>query len=265
MKDIQNLNNLKYSNFSRRSFLKGAMAIGGALALAGCQPETVTKTVTVTDNKTVTVTDTKTVTNTVTVTETVTKVEPAAPTVAQYPSDVPAYLVGASYILPDYTRCVGCQKCMIACSLEHYGIDDLYNSNIQVYAMNFKGAYVDIPVLCMKCRDNPCVKACPEKVGALTVDSKSGAIIIDHEKCTLCGLCIDACKEERAGVLRLSRQEDKVLGFCDMCGGTPQCVAVCPDNVLQIVSKGSSIDGRNFAKKPEVIGQQIWNLLYAVE
>lgn len=248
MKDLNLLNGLKYANINRRSFLKGAAAIGGALALAGCNQETVVKTVTVTEKVTVTVPESE-----------------SAPSVPELLQEVPPYLTGASYILPDYTRCTGCQKCMIACSLEHYGIDDLYNSNIQVYAMNFKGAYVDIPVLCMKCRDNPCVKACPEKVGALSVNADTGAIIIDHEKCTLCGLCIEVCNEERTGTLRLSREEDKVLGFCDMCGGTPQCVAACPDDVLQIVSKSSSIDGKHFAKKPEVTGQQIWNLLYAVE
>lgn len=238
-----------FNNLSRRSFLKGALAVGGALALAGCGDNSAAvKTVTVTETKTVTV------------------VEPgSAPTVPDTLHELPDMLMGASYILPDYARCTGCQKCMIACSVKHCGTTDMYLSNIQVYSMNIKGAYVDIPVLCMKCRDNPCVKSCPEKVQALTVNTTTGAIIVDHEKCTLCGNCIEACQENRAGVLRLSRDEERLVGLCNMCDGNPACVLACPDDVLQIVSKSGSIDGKNFAKKPEVLGQQIWDLLFHVE
>ena len=238
-----------YKEISRRSFLKAALAVGAALTLAGCADTKV-------EGDPTSVSQSSTVTESGTLSE---------PTVIQDPNAVPAMLTGPSYILPDYTRCVGCNKCMIACSLEHFGVDDANLSNIQVYAMNFNGAYVDIPVLCMKCRDNPCISVCPEKVQALTLNETTGAVQIDHDKCTLCGLCIDACNEQRTGCLHLNRAGDRIVGFCDMCDGTPACAYVCPDNVLQIVSKSSSIDGKYFAKKAEVIGQQIWNLLYAVE
>ena len=137
-----------YKEISRRSFLKAALAAGAALTLAGCADTQV-------EGDPTSVSQSSTVTESGTLSE---------PTVIQDPNAVPAMLTGPSYILPDYTRCVGCNKCMIACSLEHFGVDDANLSNIQVYAMNFNGAYVDIPVLCMKCRDNPCISVCPEKL-----------------------------------------------------------------------------------------------------
>lgn len=259
MKDFND--SIKYANISRRSFLKGALAVGGALALAGCQPETVTNTVTVTDTKTVTVTDTKTVVNTVvnTVTNTVTVTEsaPIAPTPDQ---PVQNMITSPSTIIPQYTICEGCNLCMIACSFKHGGNADLQYANIQVYGIDIKGGMVDIPVLCMHCNDTPCLAACPPKVNAISVDEVTGALKIDHDKCTLCELCIEACNKDRTGTLRLSREGDKVLGLCDLCDGNPECVQICPGNVLRIQPK--TLPGEHWAQKPWEIAEDVWKVLY---
>lgn len=238
----------KYASLSRRSFLKGALAVGGALTLAGCNNETVTNTVTVTDKQTVTVT------NTVTVTE-------SAPAVPETPADV-APMINASYfILPDYTRCVGCHICMIECSMKHYGVPDMGLSNIQVYGLDIKGGMVDIPILCMTCKDAACMNSCPEKVAAISRDEATGALKIDHDKCTLCGLCIDACNESRTGCLRFNNAEDKVVGMCDRCDGNPACITYCPEDILKIIST-TQYDPAKLAAKPEVLGERVYRMLY---
>jgi len=250
---------IKYASISRRSFLKGALAVGGALALAGCQPETVTNTVTVTDTKTVTVTDTKTVVNTVvnTVTNTVTVTEPTVPTPDQ---PVQNMITSPKTIIPQYTKCEGCNLCSIACSFKHGGFSDLQYANIQVYGIDIKGGMVDIPILCMHCNDAPCMAACPPKVNAISVDEVTGALKIDHDKCTLCELCIEACDADRTGTLRLSREGDKVLGMCDLCDGNPECVQICPVDILYIENK--SVDGKWWARKPWEVAEDVWKVLY---
>lgn len=252
MKDMKNkvVSSISYANLSRRSFLKGALAVGGALALAGCGEtetivNTVTNTVTVTENKTVTVTDTKTVTVT----------EPSAPV----EPEVKNMITSPSTIIPQYTRCEGCNLCMVACSFNHGGNGDLQYSNIQVYGIDIKGGMVDIPILCMRCNDTPCLASCPPKVAAIAVDEVTGAVVLDKDKCTACGNCVEACSE-RTGCLRFSRNGDEVLGSCDLCGGNPECVKICPADILSIQSK--SVPGECWAAKPWDVAEKVWKVLY---
>jgi len=49
----------------------------------------------------------------------------------------------------------------------------------------------DFPHLCAQCEDYPCVEACPFK--ALSVSKKTSAVLVNDDKCTGCGKCIDAC------------------------------------------------------------------------
>ena len=249
MKELNKIDFLKYAQISRRSFLKGAIAVGSALALAGCQQNEPTEQQT-------------TAANTSAATSTVAE---SAPTVPENEADVPT-MINASfaYILPEYVQCVGCNKCMLACSFYHCGDVDMSQSNIQVYAINIKGGMVDIPILCMKCSDAPCQSVCPDKVAAISRDEKTGAMKIDHDKCTLCGLCIDACSEQRTGCLHLNKDEDKVVGMCDHCDGNPACVTACPEDILQIITGGSAHENRVMAQKPDVIALQVWSLLYQV-
>lgn len=228
-----------YANFSRRTFLKGALAVGGALALAGCgEAQTEVRTVTVTETKTVTVAEPPTV--------------PGA-------SEIVNLVTKPSVIIPQYTRCEGCNLCMIACSFKHGGNGDMQYSNIQVYGIDIKGGMVDIPILCVKCKDTPCLASCPPKVAAISVDEVTGAVKLDQEKCTVCGNCVEACNE-RTGCLRFSRDEDAILGSCDMCGGNPECVQICPGDVLQI--QPQTLPGEYWARKAWPIAEDVWRTLY---
>ncbi|RLI30819.1 hypothetical protein DRO56_05870, partial [Candidatus Bathyarchaeota archaeon] len=50
------------------------------------------------------------------------------------------------------------------------------------------------------------------------------------ERCVGCGLCVKAC-EFNAITLHPGR---KVVIVCDLCGGEPKCVEVCPKGALDL-------------------------------
>ena len=162
-----------------------------------------------------------------------------------------------SYIAVDYAKCTGCRNCEVECSLFHEKKLDLSKSRIHTYYFN---PPVDVPSLCAKCNDAPCIKACPEKVGALSKDKTTGAVLLDEKKCIGCWACIEACAKDRSNVIRKSKDEKVIVGICDLCGGDPSCVKGCTEGALNIVPVYQ--DGKYFAAKPEEIARAVAKNLY---
>jgi Fe-S-cluster-containing dehydrogenase component len=85
---------------------------------------------------------------------------------------------------------------------------------------------------CMHCLEPACVSACP--FGAIT-KTEHGPVVIDHEKCTGCQLCVKACPWN---IPKFSIETKKVYK-CDFCysrlkdGLSPACVEVCPVGALK--------------------------------
>ncbi len=162
-----------------------------------------------------------------------------------------------AWIIRDYLRCSGCRRCEIACSLHHEGKMWPEASRVRVF-MLVPG--VEIPHLCAQCHDYPCVSACP--VGALSVSDETGAVLVDKEKCTSCGLCIDACP----GNIPFLHPGDSKAVICDLCGGDPQCVKVCQDakfNALWVVrTRRGSFNKKLFAQTPEELTRDVATNLY---
>jgi Fe-S-cluster-containing hydrogenase component 2 len=148
------------------------------------------------------------------------------------------------WIVRDYLKCSGCRKCEIACSLFHENKIWPEASRIRVF-MLVPGA--EVPHFCVQCEDYPCVESCP--VDALSVSKETEAVLVDKEKCTGCGICIDACPGK---VPHLHPSENYAV-ICDLCGGEPQCVKVCKKGkwgALRIISKADEkISGRDRAYK----------------
>jgi Fe-S-cluster-containing hydrogenase component 2 len=124
------------------------------------------------------------------------------------------------WIARDFSRCSGCRKCEIACSLSHESRIWPEASRIRVF-MLVPG--LEFPHLCAQCQDYPCVKSCPTE--ALSINRKTAAVSVDNEKCIACGQCIEACPGR---IPHIHPTEDYVL-ICDLCNGDPECVRVCQE------------------------------------
>jgi Fe-S-cluster-containing hydrogenase component 2 len=124
--------------------------------------------------------------------------------------------------LPD--RCTGCQRCTLACSYAHTKTYSPSKSRIWVIRLERK---IDQPIFCNQC--GICISACP--VNALSRDKKTGAIIVNEERCIGCGYCVNACPW---GVIIVDHITHKAIK-CDLCGGDPACVKECPEQALWFV------------------------------
>ena len=163
------------------------------------------------------------------------------------------------WIERDYELCSGCRRCEIACSLFHEGKIWPEASRIRIF-MFVPG--VEIPHLCFQCEDYPCVKAC--SVGALSVNSQTGAVKVDVSKCTGCGLCVEACP----GRVPHMHPEKNHIVICDLCDGSPKCVEACQEgkwNALKLTSSRSGFSYKALAKTPEELTIKIAKKLFGEE
>ncbi|MEM2940032.1 MAG: 4Fe-4S dicluster domain-containing protein [Thermoproteota archaeon] len=155
------------------------------------------------------------------------------------------------WIVRNYENCSGCRRCEIACSLHHEGRVWPEASRIRVF-MLVPG--VEIPHLCFQCEDYPCVEACP--AGALSVNSRTGAVNVDYSKCTGCGLCVKACP----GKVPHMHPERNIIVICNLCDGEPRCVKACLEGkwgALISASSGHAASRRALAKTPEELTREV--------
>lgn len=118
---------------------------------------------------------------------------------------------------------------------------------------------VEFPHLCAQCHDYPCIASCP--VGALSIDRRTSAVIVDRDACTSCGECIQACP----GRVPFLHPGDKKATICDLCDGDPQCAKVCTEggwNALRIVKRGESHSYKLYARKPDEITKDLVTIIY---
>lgn len=88
----------------------------------------------------------------------------------------------------DLARCDGCGLCTKACQEQHFTGEQEW---IKVFELpNDDGTVSYFPRPCMQCENAPCLNVCP--VGA-TFNNKNGTVLIDHERCIGCRLCMAAC------------------------------------------------------------------------
>ena len=125
------------------------------------------------------------------------------------------------------SRCTGCRACEAACSLLKYGECNPERSMIRVIKREWDGPRpIDVPIVCQHCEYPICSFVCP--VNAINRDEKTGAMLINDEKCTKCELCIKACP---INAIHLDGKEQKVVK-CDLCGGEPVCAQWCDTKAI---------------------------------
>ncbi|NQV47822.1 MAG: 4Fe-4S dicluster domain-containing protein [Rhodospirillaceae bacterium] len=123
--------------------------------------------------------------------------------------------------------CTGCQQCEMACSYEHEGVFNPAKSRIKVF--NFPEEGRNVPYSCTQCADAWCMQACP--VDAIYINTKTGAKEVSDALCVGCKVCTIACP---FGTINYNHATGKVIK-CDLCGGDPKCVEICPTPALTYI------------------------------
>ena len=132
-------------------------------------------------------------------------------------------------------KCGGCRLCESICVLVHQGVGNPKRSRIRIWARYLEDhQLVFDEAVCHQCVDEavpPCAQACPSE--AISRDPVSGIWQVNREECAGCGVCADECPY---GAIFID-PVDMVALKCDLCGGHPQCVDICPAQVLTIVEQ----------------------------
>ncbi len=148
-------------------------------------------------------------------------------------------------ILADPSRCVGCQRCELACTEFNDGRAQPSQARIKIdRAMNFGpegptggpamqgtwGNGLVVQGVCRQCpHPVPCDTACPQD--AIQADPKTGARVVDTERCVGCRLCQRACPWD---MITFDEERQKA-SKCFLCHGKPKCVEACPAGALRFV------------------------------
>lgn len=168
--------------------------------------------------------------------------------------------VSKIWIARDFDKCSGCRMCEVACSLHHEGRIWPEASRVRVF-MLIPG--IEIPHLCTQCTDHPCVESCP--LDALSKNNLTGAIIVDKDKCTACGICSQKCPGR---IPHLHPNREYVV-ICDLCYGDPKCAKICERakyNALRTMERSMRRPDRStfdsYTKTPEEITKDLAKKLY---
>ena len=130
----------------------------------------------------------------------------------------------------DIDKCTGCRICEVVCYYSKSGKFNPRKSRIGVTRVRRVG--LDAPIVCLQCPKPKCVESCPEK--ALSKDDGLGIVKVDEERCVGCGICAEECI---IGAINTDPDTGIPL-ICDLCHGSPECVAWCPTNALSYKSSG---------------------------
>jgi protein NrfC len=159
-----------------------------------------------------------------------------------------SYDVSKGYLVYDSRLCLGCQSCMLACSLTHEGESTFSLSRIQIIrdAPSFtKYPYDIVMSVCRQCVSPLCVQNCP--TGACHVDGTNGNIRrIDQAKCIGCQRCIQSCPQRPHRTVWNPAKKKSTK--CDLCADAPYwsqkggpegkqaCVESCTVKALKLVA-----------------------------
>ncbi|MGY4024637.1 sulfate reduction electron transfer complex DsrMKJOP subunit DsrO [Aeromonas rivuli] len=135
-------------------------------------------------------------------------------------------------MLIDLRRCVGCQACTVACTIENQPPLGQFRTTVSQYevsdvaALDAPASLLMLPRLCNHCAEPACLDVCP--TGA-TFQRDDGIVVVNNDWCVACGYCVQACPYDA----RFINHETNTADKCTFCahrleaGLLPACVESC--------------------------------------
>lgn len=133
-----------------------------------------------------------------------------------------------TFIKTNFDLCTGCCICQMVCSMRFY--QGCNPRHAMLLIEHKKENLYHKPVVCSQCDNAYCKNSCP--VDAFFIDEKTSAVMVDDEKCTGCGICVEYCPE---GLIRLDPLTERAVK-CDLCNGLFECVDACPTKALELIN-----------------------------
>ncbi len=144
-------------------------------------------------------------------------------------------------LVVDNSRCIGCGRCEVACTLQNQGevipsVSSLHiDQNLQFgenlprlnyrYGQGIMGSGELSAGVCHQCRAPFCANACPKQ--AILPDKSTGARTVNKDICDGCGHCVEACPFDMMAL----HPQTNIASKCITCGS---CVNVCPTAALSV-------------------------------
>ena len=139
------------------------------------------------------------------------------------------------HIMLNTEKCAGCSICEAVCALSHEGVVSPQFARLRIVDYYLEGHRIE-GYVCNQCSSPECLHACPTQ--ALYVDKKTGATVIDSEKCDGCQKCTVACPQYPNTPIYYDAARN-ICFKCDLCGGNPLCVKFCPEAALSFLKEGA--------------------------
>jgi len=135
----------------------------------------------------------------------------------------------------DVNKCVGCQACQIACTIEN----DLPTSVSWRQVLTYHSPEPDsvpgfhLSLACNHCERAVCLEQCPAR--AISKSAATGVVEIDPKKCIGCKFCSWVCPYDAPKF----DDSNGIMSKCTLCsprlreGLEPACATICPTDALR--------------------------------
>jgi len=132
-------------------------------------------------------------------------------------------------LIIDHESCWGCRTCEVACKQEHHAPEGIRLIKVLEEGpkiIDGKPEFIYRVNLCRHCDEPACAEACPE---AAIIKRADGIVVLDNEKCSGCGLCIDECPYD---AIELDPDTDAARK-CNLCSQRVDngLIPACADNI----------------------------------